>query len=60
MRRYGKSLIQFDLISTEELNKIAEDFIRKAGALPAFLGYKGYPKSVCISINDEVVHGINI
>ncbi|MEK7130223.1 MAG: type I methionyl aminopeptidase [Patescibacteria group bacterium] len=45
-------------ISTEELNKIAEDFIRKAGALPAFLGYKGYPKSVCISINDEVVHGI--
>ena len=45
-------------ISTEELNKIAEDFIRRAGALPAFLDYKDYPKSICISINDEVVHGI--
>src|SRR3989304_5997243 len=45
-------------ISTEELNAIAENCIRRAGALPAFLGYKGYPKSACISINDEVVHGI--
>ena len=45
-------------ISTEELNKIAEDFIRRADALPAFLDYKNYPKSICISINDEVVHGI--
>lgn len=45
-------------ITTEELNAIAEDCIRKAGAVPAFLNYKGYPKSACISINDEVVHGI--
>ena len=45
-------------ISTEELNAIAENCISRAGALPAFLGYKGYPKSACISINDEVVHGI--
>lgn len=45
-------------ISTEALNKIAHDFIIKSGAIPSFLGYNGYPKSVCISVNDEVVHGI--
>jgi methionyl aminopeptidase len=45
-------------ITTEELDKIAEDYIRSQGAEPAFLGYRGYPASLCVSINDEVVHGI--
>lgn len=45
-------------ISTEDLDKIASKAIRDAGAESAFLGFKGYPKSICVSINDEVVHGI--
>ena len=45
-------------VSTLELDKIAEDFIRSHGAVPGFLGYGGFPNSLCISINDEVVHGI--
>lgn len=45
-------------MTTEELDAIAEDYIRKEGAEPAFLGYRGYPASLCVSINDEVVHGI--
>lgn len=45
-------------VTTEALNKIAHDFIVASGAIPSFLGYNGYPKSVCISVNEEVVHGI--
>lgn len=45
-------------ITTGELNDIADKFIRSKGATPSCLGYEGFPKSVCISINDEVVHGI--
>jgi methionyl aminopeptidase len=45
-------------ITTEELDRIAEEEIRRRGARPAFLGYRGYPKTLCTSINDEVVHGI--
>lgn len=45
-------------ISTRELDKLAEDFIRSHEATPSFKGYEGYPSSVCTSINDEVVHGI--
>lgn len=45
-------------VSTQELNDIAEAFIRKAGGIPTFLGQYGFPASLCISINDEVVHGI--
>lgn len=45
-------------ISTFELDKIAEEFIRSHGAVPGFLGYDGFPGTLCISINDEVVHGI--
>ncbi len=45
-------------ISTAELNAIAEDIIRSAGATPTFLGYHGFPASICTSINDEIVHGI--
>lgn len=45
-------------ISTEELDRRAEELILKKGAKPAFKGYKGYPKSICASLNDVVVHGI--
>jgi methionyl aminopeptidase len=45
-------------ITTGELDQIAEDSIRSAGATPSFLGYQGFPASICTSVNDEVVHGI--
>jgi methionyl aminopeptidase len=45
-------------ISTAELDGIAEENIRSAGATPSFLGYHGFPASICASVNDEVVHGI--
>ncbi|MBR4157129.1 MAG: type I methionyl aminopeptidase [Bacteroidales bacterium] len=45
-------------IRTIELDRIAEEFIRDNGAIPAFKGYGGFPGSLCISVNDAVVHGI--
>jgi len=45
-------------LTTDELDRIAEAEIRRQGARPAFVGYRGYPKTLCTSINDEVVHGI--
>ncbi len=45
-------------ITTGQLDAIAEESIRSAGAVPSFLGYHGYPASICASVNDEVVHGI--
>ncbi len=45
-------------ITTAELDKRAEKLIRGAGGEPAFLGYQGFPGSICTSINEEVVHGI--
>ena len=45
-------------VTTAELNTIAEDIIRSHGAVPTFLGYHGYPASICTSLNDEIVHGI--
>ncbi len=45
-------------ISTKDLNKSAECFIIKNGAVPGFKGYGGFPAGVCISINQEVIHGI--
>jgi len=45
-------------ISTEQLDKVAYEFIKDNGAVPGFLGYSGYPKSICTSINEQVVHGI--
>ncbi len=45
-------------VTAVELDKIAYDVINNAGMKPAFLGYKGYPAATCISINDEIVHGI--
>jgi len=44
-------------ITTAELNKIAEDLILRKGAAPAFKGYRGFPFALCISVNEEVVHG---
>ena len=45
-------------ISTLELDKIIRNHIEKSGAKPSFLGYHGFPGSACISVNDEVIHGI--
>ena len=44
-------------ISTEELNRLGEEFIISQGATPSFKGYEGFPYALCISVNDEVVHG---
>ncbi len=45
-------------ITTNYLNEEADKFIRKHGGVPSFLNYNGFPKSICISVNDEIVHGI--
>ncbi|MCI8372165.1 MAG: type I methionyl aminopeptidase [Lachnospiraceae bacterium] len=45
-------------ISTYEINKKGEEIIRSFDCIPSFLNYNGYPASICISVNDEVVHGI--
>lgn len=45
-------------VTTSQLDKVAEEFIRDNGAVPGFLGYGGFPKSICTSVNDQVVHGI--
>ena len=45
-------------VSTEKLDQVAESFIRDHGAVPGFLGYQGYPKTLCTSVNAQVVHGI--
>jgi methionyl aminopeptidase len=45
-------------VSTKELDTLAYKFITKNGAKPSFLGYKGYPASLCVSVNNEIVHGI--
>ena len=44
-------------ITTLEIDRKGEEFIRNAGCIPSFKGYEGYPASICVSINDEVVHG---
>ena len=45
-------------VTTLQLDSIAEQFIRSHGAIPGFLGYGGFPNTLCISVNDQVVHGI--
>ena len=45
-------------MSTKEIDRICEQLIRGYGCIPSFLNYEGFPASVCVSINDEVVHGI--
>lgn len=47
-----------DGMTTNDLDRIAEELIRAKGGIPTFIGYHGYPKSLCISVNEEVVHGI--
>ena len=67
MRRAGRivadvlALMEDELkpgVTTAQLDTIAEDYIRKAGGRPSFKGYRGFPASICVSIDDEVVHGI--
>ena len=45
-------------VTTQEIDSAVEHFIRKQGAVPSFLHYNGYPASACISVNDEIIHGI--
>src|SRR2546430_10787414 len=45
-------------IRTIDLDRLADKRIRAAGARPGFLGYNGFPNSICVSVNDEAVHGI--
>ncbi|HKR99474.1 MAG TPA: type I methionyl aminopeptidase, partial [Candidatus Dormibacteraeota bacterium] len=45
-------------ITTLDLDRVADTFIRDHGCVPGFLGYNGFPNSLCVSVNDEVVHGI--
>src|SRR4051812_11854748 len=67
MRQAGRTvaevlaLVESELkpgVSTAHLDRIAEKYIRSANAVPSFKGYHGYPASLCISLDDEVVHGI--
>lgn len=44
-------------VTTSELNRVAETFIRDNGAIPSFLGFEGFPAAICTSVNDVVVHG---
>ena len=45
-------------VTTKDLDKIAAESIKAGGGIPSFLGYHGYPATICTSVNDEVVHGI--
>ncbi len=45
-------------VTTQELDQVAEDLIRSRGGIPAFKGYRGFPATLCTSVNEEVVHGI--
>ena len=56
-RAYAQGLVRPG-VTTQEINSAVEHFIRKQGAVPSFLHYNGYPASVCISVNDEIIHGI--
>ena len=56
-RAYAGELVRPG-VTTQEIDSEVEHFIRKQGAVPSFLHYNGYPASVCISVNDEIIHGI--
>lgn len=45
-------------VSTQEIDRLAEELLRRENSLPAFKGYKGFPANICTSINEEIVHGI--
>ena len=55
--QYLKSFIKPG-ITTNELDRLAEEFIRSHDGIPSCKGYQGFPKNICVSVNDEVVHGI--
>ncbi|MBR3161542.1 MAG: type I methionyl aminopeptidase [Bacilli bacterium] len=55
--KYLKSFIKPG-VTTKELDKLAEDYIRSMGGIPSCKGYEGFPAALCTSVNDEVVHGI--
>jgi methionyl aminopeptidase len=56
-RSVGRKALR-DGVTTDEINHEIHKFILSCGATPTFLGYGGFPKSACISVNDEVIHGI--
>ena len=56
-RAYAGKLVTAG-ITTREIDKAVHDFIISKGAIPTFLGYSGYPASVCLSVNEELIHGI--
>ena len=56
-RAYAGELVKPG-VTTHEIDRAVEHFIRKQGAVPSFLHYNGYPASACISVNDEIIHGI--
>lgn len=58
LQRLRETTINNSGITTQELNKLAESLILKENAKPAFKGYGGFPYSLCVSINEEVVHGM--
>ena len=62
-RIVGQALVELEKrvkpgVTTQELDKFAYEFFRKNDCVPAFLGYHGYPATICTSVNDQVVHGI--
>ncbi len=62
-RLVGQALVELGKrvkpgVTTQELDRFALDFFKKNDCVPAFLGYHGYPATICTSVNDEVVHGI--
>lgn len=67
MRRAGRALAEVHKIMADEvrvgvttghLDRVADALIRERGGIPSFLGYKGFPASICTSLNEVVVHGI--
>ena len=56
-RAYAGELVKPG-VTTHEIDRAVEHFIRKQGAVPSFLHYNGYPASACIGVNDEIIHGI--
>ena len=56
-RSVGRQAVR-DGVTTKEIDREIHDYIVKSGAVPSSLGYEGFPASACISINDEVIHGI--
>lgn len=62
-RVVGQALVELEKkvkpgVTTQELDKFAYEFFKKNDCVPAFLGYHGYPATICTSVNDQVVHGI--